>query len=394
MKKSYNLPRLGVSLVLASGLLILLASWFAIVPTQAQEPVISVDKRLGRANPVVGVGEYLTFTIEIVNQSAFTVTTLPLSDDFNNGVLAYVDASVAPDSVDVGAGQLEWNDLTTTFGDLAPGQMVMVIVGFIAEHPSPTVVNYAEVHDALGDQGSLPGGNDDSREGESIGGAAPVDKQLIGDVIPEIGMPLTFTISITNDGFTTMTVVPLLEDYDPAFLQFSFAQPPPDTMDEVSGELNWSDLTIPLGDVGPHQAISITAVFTALAPIDVTSNIASVYAAKDWYDNDVAGGSDLVPITIIDGAQQQTATPSASATPEATATVEATATPSSGGGGGATTTPQATATAAATRETAVQMPETGIPPTAPSLWPTLLLMGFVMLLPVVGWFIWQRKHLS
>ena len=61
-----------------------------------------------------------------------------------------------------------------------------------------------------------------------------------------------------------------------------------------------------------------------------------------------------------------------------------------GGGGGATATPQATATASATRETAVQMPETGIPPTAPSLWPTLLLMGFVMLLPVAGWFIWQR----
>jgi len=390
-KKTQIFPRLVGSLLLAIGLLILLASWFAIVPTQAQDIAITVNKQLGRTNPVVGVGEYLTFTIDITNQSAFTVTTLPLSDQFNNAVLAYVDASVDPSSIDATAGEIEWDDLTTTFGDLPPGEMVTVIVGFIAEHPAPSVVNYAEVHDALGDQGSLPGGNDDSGEGEAIGGSAPVDKRLVGDVIPEIGMPLTFTISITNDGFTTMTVVPLLEDYDPGLLQFSFAEPPPDTVDEVSGELNWSDLTVPLGDIGPHQAILITAVFTALADIDVTNNIASVYAAQDWYENDVAGGSDLVPITIIGGAQQQTPTP----TIQATATIQATSTPSSGGGEQATATPQTavTATAIDTRETAVQMPETGIPPT-PSHWPTLLLMGIVALLPLTGWFMWQRRQSS
>ena len=383
-KKSRILPRLAGSLLVAVGLLVLLASWFATTPLQAQGVAISVDKRLGRPNPVVGVGEYLTFTIDIVNNSAFTVTTLPLTDQFNNSVLAYVDTSVPPSSVDTAAGTIEWDDLTDFFGDLPPGQMVTVIVGFIAEHPSPTVVNYAVVHDALGDQGSLPGGNDDSNEGESIGGAAPVDKQLVGGVIPEVGLPLTFTIAITNDGFTTMTVVALLEDYDPDFLQFSYAVPPPDSIDEVSGELNWSDLTTALGDLGPHQAFSLTAVFTALAPIELTSNAASVYDAQDWYENDMAGGADLVPITIIDQAQQQTATP--------TATAQATSTPSSGGGG-ATATVQVTATAVATRETAVQMPETGIPPSYP-LWPTLVLMGLALLLPLAGWFFWQRKQSS
>lgn len=386
-KKSHILPRLIGSLSLAAGLLALLGSWFSIVPVQAQEPVIHVDKQLGRTDPVVHVGEYLTFTIEIENQSAFTVTTLPLFDDYNIDVLAYVDASVPPSSVDTATGRIEWDDLTDHFGDLPPGGIVTVIVGFIAEHPAPAVVNYAEVYDALGDQGDLPGGGDDSDEGESIGGSAPVDKRLIGDIIPEVGLPLTFTISITNDGYTTMTVVPLLEDYDPAFLQYNHAVPPPDTVDEVSGELNWSDLTIPMGDIGPHQAISITAVFTALAPIDVTSNIASVYAAKDWYDNDMAGGADRVPITIIDQAQQQTATPTA------TATAAATATPGSGdgGGGGATATPQTAATATATRETAGQMPETGIPPASP-IWPTLLLMALAMLLPWVVWYFWQQRQ--
>ncbi len=386
-KTTHSIPRLAGSLILAVGLLGLLAFWLTLTPVKAQQvDEISVNKQLGRPNPVVGVGEYLTFTIDIVNNSAFTVTTLPLTDNFNNAVLGYQDASVPPDIVDLAGGNLEWNDLTDFFGDLPPGGQVTVIVGFIAEHPAPEVVNYAEVHDALGDQGSVPGGNDDSDEGEAIGGAAPVDKSLIGGIIPEVGMPLTFTISITNDGYTTMTVVPLLEDYDPAFLQFSFANPQPDTIDEVSGELNWSDLTIPLGDVGPHQTISITAVFTALAPIDVTTNMAAVYAAEDWYGNDMAAGSDQVPITIINQDQQETATPTATAT-----TTQATSTPSSGGGGGETATPMATATA--TRQMAEQMPETGIPPSQP-LWPTLLLMALMSLLPLVIWVIWQRRQTS
>jgi hypothetical protein len=386
--KSFRLTRLAGSLLLAVGLLVLLASWFAITPAQAQQPEISVTKQLGRSDPVVYVGQYLTFTIDIVNNSAFTVTTLPLTDDYNEAVLAYVDASVPPSNVDTGAGQIDWDDLTTSFGDLAPGQSITVIVGFIAEHPEPTVVNYAQVHDAIGSGGSLGDSDDTSQDGESVGGSAPLEKRIEEGVIPEVGLPLTFTIAITNDGYTTMTVVPLLEDYDPSFLQYSYAVPPPDTVDEINGELNWDDLTDYFGDVGAQETISLTAVFTALASIDGTMNQASVSAFQDWYGNDLAGGSDLVPIIIIDN-QQQTATPAATATSD-----------SGGDNGGnnnnnATATLQATATvtATATREMAAQMPETGIPPSSP-IWPTLLLMGFVMLLPLFAWFIWQRRHPS
>lgn len=383
-------PHLAGSVAIAVGLISLLSFLFATAVAQAQiTNQIVVDKQLGRTNSVVHVGEYLTFTIRIENQSQFTVTTLPLSDDFNNAVLAYADAIPAPDSVDPPNGQLEWNDLTTYFGDLPPGEVVTVTVGFIAEHPSPAVVNYAEVHDAIGDGGDVPGGGDTSDDGESIGGASPVDKKLVGGVIPQVGMPLTFTISITNDGYTTMTVVPLLEDYDPDFLQFSHAQPQPDTIDEVSGELNWSDLTVSFGDVGPQQVILITAVFTALAPIDLTSNIAAVSNAQDWYGNDVTAGADQVPITIIGSGQQQTPTPTAPAT--STPTSSATSTPSSDNG--ATATPMPEATIMATRETAVQMPNTGIPPAPPS-WPTWLLMAVGAMLPLTIWFFWRRRQPS
>jgi hypothetical protein len=270
---------------------------------------IYVDKRLGRTNPVVHVGEYLTFTILIRNDTAFTVTTLPLSDMYNAAVLAYADAVPPPDAVDEGAGQIDWADLTTYFGDVLPGGQIVVVVGFIAEHPAPAVVNAAEVHDALGAGGALSGTTSVDDGADAVGGSSPVDKELLAGLLPQVGHPLTFTVIITNDGFTTMTVVPLVDTYDPALLAFSYAVPPPDLVDAVGGTLTWTDLTVWTGDVPAHATISVTTVFTALAITDDTINRAEVTGASDWYGNDIAGGADQVPITVIGPAPTPTATP-------------------------------------------------------------------------------------
>ncbi|GIK57970.1 MAG: hypothetical protein BroJett015_36330 [Chloroflexota bacterium] len=382
---------LGFGLALALAALVALSA--ALTPARAQQSEIFVDKRLGRSNPVVYVGEYLTFTIQIENRTNFTVTTLPLSDTFNTDVLAFVDATPMPDSVDAGNGRLDWNDLTTTFGDLPPGATVWVVVGFIAEHPAPAVVNRAEVHDALSSGGQIGGGGDDSNEGSSIGGSTPVDKEMVGNVEPEVGQPLTFTIRITNSGYATLTVVPLFEDYDPEFLQFSFAVPQPDSVDEVAGQLYWSDLTTWFGDVGSFSSIQITAVFTALAPIALTTNSASVSGSSDWYGNDLDGGADQVPITIVGPGQQATATPT-TVTATATATSAATQTPGAGDTPAAATSTAVAATATPEATTALVRPETlpatGIPPTGGPPW---ALLALAAALPVAGWWLLRRRHL-
>lgn len=389
MNQSYR-AIIRLSLGLALAVLALAALFAALTPARAQQSEIFVDKRLGRDNPVVYVGEYLTFTIQIENRTAFTITTLPLSDTFNTGVLAFVDATPMPDSVDAGNGRLDWNDLTTTFGDLPPGATVWVVVGFIAEHPAPAVVNRAEVHDALSSGGQIGGGGSDSNEGSSIGGSTPVDKEMVGNVTPEVGQPLTFTIRITNSGYATLTVVPLFEDYDPEFLQFSFAVPQPDSVDEVAGELYWSDLTTWFGEVGPFGSIQITAVFTALAPIALTTNSASVSGSSDWYGNDLDGGADQVPITIIGPGQQATATPTGTATTAATQTPVAGATSTQV----AATSTAVAATAPPEATTALVRPETlpatGIPPTRSG--PPWALLVLAAALPVAGWWLLRRTQ--
>jgi len=273
---------------------------------------IYVDKRLGRVDPLVHVGEYLTFTILIRNDTAFTVTTLPLADTYDAAVLGYANAVPPPDAIDEGAGQLDWADLTDFFGDLPPGREVLVVVGFIAEHPQAAVVNAAEVHDALGTSGALSGTTSIDDGTDSVGGSSPVDKELLAGLSPQVGQPLTFTVVITNDGFTTMTVAPLVDTYNPAWLAFNYAAPPPDLIDASGGVLTWTDLTIWTGDVPAHASISVTTVFTALATTDGAMNRAEVVGASDWYGNDMGGGADDVPITIIG----PTPTPAPTATPE------------------------------------------------------------------------------
>ncbi len=366
----------AILLVVLVSALFTLSLFTFIQPTQtvlAQTGTIFVDKQLGRTNNTVRVGEYLTFTIFIENQSPFTVTTLPLSDTYNADVLGFVDAVPVPDSPPVN-GRLDWSDLTTYFGDLAPGQNVVVVVGFIAEHPAPSIVNAAEVHDALSSSGSVGGDDSTNMNGESIGGSAPVLKELAGGVIPAAGVPLTFSITITNNGATTMTVVPLIENYDPLYLQFDTAVPPPDEINPVTGVLTWTDVTSWTGDIPAFGTVDLTVVFTALAAINNTVNNASVSGAIDWYGNDLAGGADDVPITIInDSTPTPTPTPGSNRSPQSTDT------------------PTPTPTAPAVATTAPQeLPAAGIPPqNASSITGLLALLAAAF--PILLW-LWRRRR--
>lgn len=270
--------------------------------SQAQGGGIVVDKRLGRASPVVRVGEYLTFTIAIRSEVTFTIVTVPLSDTFDSYILAYGDADPPPSGVTTttNPGQLWWPDLTDTFGDLLPGETITVTLGFTAVHPTEATVNAARVEGAEGSSGQQVGeANGRSDEGEVVGGNTPVQKSLDPSMATlQINSPITFTITITNDGAATLTFLPLEDTYDPAVLLFHRAIPTPSLVLTASGIISWFDLTVHLGDVPPDSAVTVTTIFTALMPASST-NSAQVAGARDRYENDLGIGADQVPITII-----------------------------------------------------------------------------------------------
>ncbi|MFQ6058122.1 MAG: GEVED domain-containing protein [Anaerolineae bacterium] len=101
-------------------------------------PEVEVTKTLEPLEcDLAGVGDVVTFTINIKNVGNTTITELPMEDRYEVECMTFHSASPSPDSVDTANGVLTWNDLTGPsphgFGvDLAPGDTFTVQVSFTA----------------------------------------------------------------------------------------------------------------------------------------------------------------------------------------------------------------------------------------------------------------------
>jgi uncharacterized repeat protein (TIGR01451 family) len=129
---------------------------------------VYVDKQLDQSDAEISVGDYFTYTILIRNDSPFTITAMSLTDTYNTSVVDFVDAVPDPDSVNTGAGSLNWNDLTTYSGDLSPGESLEIIVSFKATNPTDVVNNIVDVQDITSTGGSFPDISDTNSEAQII----------------------------------------------------------------------------------------------------------------------------------------------------------------------------------------------------------------------------------
>jgi hypothetical protein len=311
------LSRLSPALLLALALFLVAGlGLFRNLPESHAQGGIQVDKQLGRSSSVVRVGELLTFTIYITNTSGFTLTSVPMTDTYRADILGYAFSQPfePDDQAIIGAsGLLTWNNIAAPgmFGPIVDGQAVSFTIGFTAEHPATAIVNAAGVHDAQDESGSQSFDGNSQEENDAVGGAAPVEKRIEPPgFTPEIGLPLTFTVVITNDGAAVMTELGFVDRYDPTALIFYYAIPTPTLVLTDTGVISWVDLTDYFGDIPADTAVTVTTVFTALPGIGLieTANRAEVVGALDVYSNVLAPGSDQVPITII-GAPTPTPTP-------------------------------------------------------------------------------------
>lgn len=324
----------GFGLVLA---ILLLAK--STPPVAAQSSGLQLEKTLLKNSNLVRVGETLTFAITITNNWNTTVITLPLTDIYDQSVLRFLDATPAHDSHVAATGTIEWDNVLDSSGPLAPGQQIVVLVRFIAEHPSPRVVNRAFTHDAYDSDGNQVGNGNAEENNEAVGGKTPLTKTLDLAAPPLAGQRITFTITIKNDGLVNVLTLPVRDTFDPTALRFISASPPIDG--ESPGVLVWSNvLRPPLPTVlAPEQTVQLTVVFTALRDITQTINQAEVLGASDEYGNSLAPAADDVPIRILPGATTPTATPTRAPRPTQ-APAEATPT-------GAVETPESTVVATA-----------------------------------------------
>lgn len=110
------------------------------------------------------------------------------------------------------------------------------------------------------------------------------------------GDAVTFNITVTNLSTVPLLTVPLTDQYDPFFLNYTSAAPPPDSADEATGTLAWSDLTGP-GDLAPGDSLSVQITFTALDEEGAAINAATVEDASAGAFGTVSG-SDDAQVTI------------------------------------------------------------------------------------------------
>jgi hypothetical protein len=264
--------------------------------SQAQD--VMLTKVLNKSSPAVRVGELISFTITLNNNAGFTLTNVTLVDNYENQVMAFAGAlPTGPDVHTPTLGFLQWNNVAVP--PIGIGETITFTVFFTVEHPETNpVVNEVRAQDIRGSSQAISDTQASDQVDEATGNTAPVAKFLSSpDSVPQAGSPVTFTQIITNDGLAIMTFLPLTDTYDPNFLQFHFAEPPPDVVSP--GLLIWTDLTNVFGDLDPFETVVITTVFTATTQVLNTVNEASTEGARDQFENELAGGRASAGITII-----------------------------------------------------------------------------------------------
>ena len=283
-----------------------------VAPVQAQSGTIelAIDKTL-QGSDVVQVGQELLFTIRIANNSNnITVTELPLIDEYDSGIISFVRADPSPSTTSEGV--LTWNDLTSTFGELPPGEVITVTTVFRAIRAEVATINRARIEAAQGSGGESGGGEDGASSGEAEGGRVIVTKALAQDSPAVSGQPITFTISIRNDGAADIVSLPLEDTPNTEFLQFIDADPPPSSVESNGAVLRWEDVLPDLGlsRLRPDEVITVTTVFTALKSFEGTGiNNSNAVQVQDEFGNEVeAPRQDEVPIRILPGPDEVTPT--------------------------------------------------------------------------------------
>ncbi|MEO1258229.1 MAG: DNRLRE domain-containing protein [Bacteroidota bacterium] len=233
------------------------------------------------------VGEFIQFDITVSNPGPTPLTYLLLNNTFTAAELNYTGSSLAPDIIN--PGSLLWNIPVT----IPSGTSYTIEVYFTGASPADPSVANASVS-----------GNDENLSPVSAGPVSDdviitnplltVDKYLIDPATGPfiIGDTLTYQIDITNTGSTTITTLPLVDEFDASCLEFVDANPA--TNGAGAGTAIWDNL-------GPLTVGAGTSVTTRFVITDICSpieNIAAIDFAVDENGDPVPPVQDTVELLV------------------------------------------------------------------------------------------------
>ncbi len=251
---------------------------------------IALAKSVDNALP--NVGDSVTFTVTASNNGPSDATGVLVSDGLPAG-LAFVSATASQGNYVSGSGL--WS-----IGALANGASATLQISASVQ-ATGSIVNTATR--AGGDQLDLDGSNNSASAG--INAQPSADLQLLktaSSATPNLGAPVTFTLTLTNAGPNDATGI-AVSDLLPAGLNFISATPSQGSYADASGL--WT-----VGALANAAQATLAITATVGLPGDIT-NTATITAADQHDPNTANNGSgvtingqsaDLQVIKTVDNA--------------------------------------------------------------------------------------------
>lgn len=240
-----------------------------IKPATAGTAAVSVLKTLvSPANGIAEVGSTVQFNIQVANSGDLSLATVTLTDTNASNNFLFTSASVSPNSTVTNTGNIlsnAWNNL----GPLAVGATTNISVSFQVL-AAGSLTNYARVF------GTASAGPSSA----SVTGyrtALTIAKTLVTPASGTgyIGDTVVFRIALTNTGSTTITNLPLEDNYSPGALQYVASTTTPSGAG--GGQILWTNL----GSLAAGAYTNIFVTNTAVGVSSPTVNNAAVNYGTD-----------------------------------------------------------------------------------------------------------------
>ena len=243
-------------------------------------PTLAVSKLLVEpANGIAVIGEQVRFDLIVANPSADDLNTVKVIDTFQSTCLTYASASTAPDSSS--STTLTWNDI----GPLVSLSSRTISVYFaVSGVCSPTTNQMAvTAKDTNNGDAAVPasGSENASATVSTTRPRVKVTKTRTSSSPALVGSDVTFQIVLQNTGSTSITTLPLTDNYSAYCMEFKSSTP---STTGSGGTILWSNL----GPLAAAASTTVSVTFTVQGACNPSTNTAVVGSAVDANGDAVA----------------------------------------------------------------------------------------------------------
>lgn len=279
----------------------------------------------------ISLGDDVRFELQYSNDSATDLTKVTVADTLPTA-LSYItntttqNGSSVPDDSISSPYPLDGTGLDT-------GPLDFFSAGLLTYDATVNDASTIIVNRASANSPSLPLQGDAVTVFVPTGSITPllqITQTLIDPVSGPIinGQVITFNLSITNTGTTTITTLPVGETFNASDLTFRDAIPAPNVT--ATGVITWDDLTNTFGDLPPNTSVNLTISFIVNQPPGSNSTNLSAIVRNAQRQNSPVPLTCSSNANLILGAPTPTSTPTSTSTPTPTTpTPTPTSTPTS-----------------------------------------------------------------